>query len=633
MAADRAQREAGGGGGGGHGLRAPARRFRGRLRRPVQLRGRARHRRGEVPVRGYRGQQLRPLQGSHARRPVPEAGARPGSRGAQAPSPRVREAPPRRGGALHLHAAVAPHRRPQRQGAGLDHHSLALPEPAARRGVAGRIAAAPSAGLLTSAACHRGGWRRGRGAIRRSGTPEACAPPAGRRFRRGGDGAGAPPAPDDGPRLAYRLFVRLGPAARIDAGRLHAIEDAVELVAAILVRGPDGVERFELGEIAEAAVGRLGHGPLPAPVPAESLPGLDPEALRRLVVKVARTLAGRHGSKEEAGGEADRARGWRDEVREVAEGPEIEIPLALGEEGGERRPLRHMRVAHRLDAGEGFRSAHTHRSSRRVARGKHSCLLEELASRRDPVSEGGSAVHRGQEAFRIRRCEAAAPGAHLGRAVLRIHLASREGVEAAEKAHALLAADHVDLGRRGDTGANEENGGGRPGGDRGHGAEARERRSSASCSIRASADTGLATTRSTNWLPSWAATLSPQPVRRNTGVSGESDFTRSATSQPFIRGMPRSVMTTSCWPGSKIRSASSPLTAVVTACPQACRVSESTERRRGSSSTRRMREACSGCTGSTTPSTGGMIWNRLAWRRSRTTVPRPGSLSMLRLPP
>src|SRR5262249_22584003 len=200
-----------------------------------------------------------------------------------------------------------------------------------------------------------------------------------------------------------------------------------------------------------------------------------------------------------------------------------------------------------------------------------------------------------QETFCLRRREAAAPGAHLGRAVLGIYLAAGEGVEAAEESHALLAADHVDLGRRGDTPANEEHGGGRPGGDRGHGAEARERRSSASCSIRASADTGLATTRSTNWLPSWAATLSPQPVRRNTGVSGESDFTRSATSQPFIRGMPRSVMTTSCWPGSKIWSASSPLTAVVTACPQACRVSGGTERGRGASSAGRVPDARARC--------------------------------------
>src|SRR5215471_17439635 len=108
-------------------------------------------------------------------------------------------------------------------------------------------------------------------------------------------------------------WIGLGRTAGIDAGRLHAIEDAVELVATIFVRAPDGIERVELGEIAEAAVGGLGHGPLTGPVAPESLSGLDPEALRRLVVEVAGALAGRHGGEEETRGEADRARGRRDE--------------------------------------------------------------------------------------------------------------------------------------------------------------------------------------------------------------------------------------------------------------------------------------------------------------------------------
>src|SRR5262249_22134494 len=211
--------------------------------------------------------------------------------------------------------------------------------------------------------------------------------PWGRRPGRVGPAPPAPPPTPAATRLGGTYSVRepsrLGRAARIDAGSLHAIEDAVELVAAIFVRGPDGIERVELGEIAEAAVGGLGHGPLPGPVAPKSLSGLDPEALRRLVVEVAGGLgprrAGTTGGRGEAGGEADRARGWRDEVREVAEGPEVEIPLALGEEGGERRPLRHVRLAHRLDAGERLRSANTHGSSRRVARGKHARLLEELA--------------------------------------------------------------------------------------------------------------------------------------------------------------------------------------------------------------------------------------------------------------
>src|SRR4029077_18250818 len=98
--------------------------------------------------------------------------------------------------------------------------------------------------------------------------------------------------------------------------------------------------------------------------------------------------------------------------------------------------------------------------------------------------------------------EAPTAGENVRRAVLRIHLAPGKRVEPAEEAHALLPADHVDLSRRLRAGADEENGGRGLGLCGRHGAGARVRRSSASCSIRASAETGLATTRSTNWLPS-----------------------------------------------------------------------------------------------------------------------------------
>jgi Bacterial extracellular solute-binding proteins, family 5 Middle len=40
---------------------------------------------------------------------------------------------------LHLHAAVAPHRPPQRQVQGLDNHAVSLPQSAARRRLAGRV--------------------------------------------------------------------------------------------------------------------------------------------------------------------------------------------------------------------------------------------------------------------------------------------------------------------------------------------------------------------------------------------------------------------------------------------------------------------------------------------------------------
>ena len=61
------------------------------------------------------------------------------SRGAQAAPARLREAAARRGGALHLHAAAAPHHPAQQQGPGVDDHARPLPEPAARYGLAGRV--------------------------------------------------------------------------------------------------------------------------------------------------------------------------------------------------------------------------------------------------------------------------------------------------------------------------------------------------------------------------------------------------------------------------------------------------------------------------------------------------------------
>src|SRR5262249_59755823 len=74
-------------------------------------------------------------------------------------------------------------------------------------------ASAPSS-ACPSRACDRGGWRRGRGALRRSGTPSSWAPPAGRRFRRVGDAAGALPSPDDRPCPVSRSVVPEGPGER-----------------------------------------------------------------------------------------------------------------------------------------------------------------------------------------------------------------------------------------------------------------------------------------------------------------------------------------------------------------------------------------------------------------------------------
>src|SRR5438132_13562433 len=71
----------------------------------------------------------------------------------------------------------------------------------------------------------------------------------------------------------HRGRAAVGAAADVHAGRLHAIEDAVELVPAVLVGGPHGLEIVELREVAEATVGRLRHGPLSVAMPAEALEG------------------------------------------------------------------------------------------------------------------------------------------------------------------------------------------------------------------------------------------------------------------------------------------------------------------------------------------------------------------------
>src|SRR6185503_20610191 len=120
------------------------------------------------------------------------------------------------------------------------------------------------------------------------------------------------------------------------------------------------------------------------------------------------------------------------------------------------------------------------------------------------------------------------PGAIRG-----LDLATGEGVEAPQEAHALLPPDHVDLDRAGRAGAHEQHGGGGTGSDgssrRGrHAGGTRDRVSPASCSSSASADTGLAMTRSTNCMDSCAETPSPQPVRMKTAVAGERILMRSA---------------------------------------------------------------------------------------------------------
>src|SRR5712691_10356048 len=215
-----------------------------------------------------------------------------------------------------------------------------------------------------------------------------------------------------------------GPPVNLHAGCLDAVEDSVELVPAVGVGGPYGIEAVELGEVAEAAVGGLGHGPLPAPVTPETLGRLDPEALRRLLAEESRALAGGNGSEKEACGEADGARGRRDEVREVAKGPEVEVPALGLEERGQGRALGHVRRTKRLDALGG-----SNRASGLVARRQHARLFEQLARGRHPEGQRWQVVLRRHDPVRFSGGEAAAPGEDFGQAVLGIHLAAGKRVE------------------------------------------------------------------------------------------------------------------------------------------------------------------------------------------------------------
>src|SRR5512144_1902587 len=437
-----------------------------------------------------------------------------------------------------------------------------------------------------------------------------------------------------GSALAGALAARDG-----KAGGLDPVGDAVELVAPVGVRVPHRGQVVEAGQVAEPAVRRLGHLHLAGEEAAVTLGGIDPEALGGLAAQEARLLARGHRGQEEARSEADGARRRRDEVREIAEGREVQVPALLLEQRVKRRALGGERVPYPLHPIADHRVARIHRPAVDVAADQEPGLFHQLARRGHPEGEWRQAVGGGERGERGRGRDAAAASQRRLAGVGRLDLAAGERVEPAEEAHALLPADHVHLDRAARPRADQEDGGGgtrggRRAGGRGHAGGTRERVSPASCSSRASADTGLAITRSTNCMDSCAETPSPQPVRMNTAVPGERALMRWATSQPFILGMPRSVITTSWAPGSKTASASSPLAAVVTACPSLSSTSESTLRSRGSSSTRSTRAAWSGETWrSARPSEAGMIWKRLACRRRRTVVPLPTSLSMATLPP
>ena len=125
---------------GGVAAGAEVRRVRGVDQCPVQLDRRARHGSALVPhdVAG----QLQPPQGHGDGRALSEAGPRHRPGGAEEVPARVREAPLRRGGALHPRTSVEPDRAAHDEGAGLDDHAEPLPELPARRSLAQRVARA-----------------------------------------------------------------------------------------------------------------------------------------------------------------------------------------------------------------------------------------------------------------------------------------------------------------------------------------------------------------------------------------------------------------------------------------------------------------------------------------------------------
>src|SRR6266849_6417835 len=183
----------------------------------------------------------------------------------------------------------------------------------------------------------------------------------------------------------------VGAAANLHAGRLHAVEDAMELVSAVLVGGPDALEIIELSEVAEAAVRRLRYGPFSAPVPAE--------ALRSLFVEESRTLARRDRGQKEARGESDGTRGRRDEVRKVAERPQVQMPALGREQFTERRALRHVSRPEHLDAPRGSWIGLDDRAAGPVAGREDTGLLEQLARGGHPEGQGGQAAFGGHQAL------------------------------------------------------------------------------------------------------------------------------------------------------------------------------------------------------------------------------------------
>src|SRR5262249_59222874 len=78
--------------------------------------------------------------------------------------------------------------------------------------------------------------------------------------------------------------------------------------------------------------------------------GKEREARRGSLGEEPRGLAGRHRTQREARGEANRARGRRDEVREVVQGPQVAVPAFGGDQLGKGPLTGHEGLAAALDS-------------------------------------------------------------------------------------------------------------------------------------------------------------------------------------------------------------------------------------------------------------------------------------------
>ena len=141
---------------------------------------------------------------------------------------------------------------------------------------------------------------------------------------------------------------------------LDAVEDAVELVAPVGVRGPHVVERCRSPRCTRART-RPARPSASHPRGSGGGPRRDRSRSPRRPPRRAAADPGRAGTRrqEEPRGEADRARGRRDEVREIAKRRQVEVPALA------RRAARGSGASSPTSA---WRSRSTRSRHRRIAR-------------------------------------------------------------------------------------------------------------------------------------------------------------------------------------------------------------------------------------------------------------------------